>query len=107
MKVENFKDDIFSRIVPLEEVNWRAIEMIMEAYAEKYPEELTGCFAYVEQLRSEKSNEYASAGSQRHAYEIPGRLHKALSIKFPKLFEGENLRTFLSMYPNFQVAEKL
>jgi len=105
--VETFNDDIFSRVVPLEEISWTAIEMIMEAYAEKYPEELMGCFAYVKQLKESKNNDFASEGSQRHAYEVPERLHKALSIKFPKLFEGENLKKFLNLYPGFQVANKL
>lgn len=101
-------ENVFDRVKPLEEVRWGAIEMIMEAYAEKYPEELAGCFEYVRQLK-EGTDAFGSTGkgSQRHAYEIPERLHKALSIQFPLLFEGENLRKFLSMYPNFQVADKI
>lgn len=100
-------ESIFDRIVPLEQVNWNAVKLIMESYAEKYPDETLGCMEYVRQLKESKDNQYASAGSQRHVYELPSRLHKALSIKFPKLFDGENLIEFLKLYPGFQVADKL
>ena len=100
-------ENIFDRVKPLEEVRWGAIEMIMDAYAEKYPEELAGCFEYVRQLKDGTNDAFATSGAQRHAYEVPARLHKALSVQFPRLFEGENLRKFLSMYPNFQVADKI
>lgn len=104
-------EELFNRISPEEEVNWHVVQLIMEGYAERYPEELVGCIELVKKMRAEKTNSYAlsdKGGSEmRHVYEIPSSLGNALKIKYPKIFDGKNLRQFLKLYPIFQIAEKI
>lgn len=101
---------LLERIKPEEEVNWKVVQDIVEGYAERFPEELTGCVAYVKQLRSASNGSYALMSKDtemRHLYEIPERLTRGLTMKYPKVLSGKNLRQFLKLYPIFQVAEKL
>lgn len=86
--------------------------MIVDGYAERNPEEIAGCIEYVKKLRKESLNDYAlvsdAGGSdRRHMYEIPSKLHQALSMKFPKIFDGDNVIKFLKLYPIFQIPKKL
>lgn len=102
-------ESILSRPTMVQEstVNWNVVKLVMDEYTARYPEEIVGCMEYVKQLKATKENEFASSGEgMRHLYELPARLQKALQAKYPDLFKEANLRTFLEIYPAFQVAEK-
>lgn len=89
-------------------VNWNVVKLVMDGYTEKHPEEIVGCMEYVKQLKATKENAFASSGdNMRHLYELPSRLQKGLALKYPELFQGDNLKQFLELYPAFQVADKV
>ena len=103
---------ILERLRPEQEVRWPLVQMIVEGYAERHPEDIALCASYVKRLRAEKVDQKfaeISEGSQmRHLYELPDRLSMALSTIFPSLFTQEkNVFQFLKMYPLFQIPEKL
>lgn len=105
-------EDILARIVPEEEVNWEIVKGVVDGFTERYPYEIAGCIEYVKKLRTQTKDSYGvvtdkDGSNRRHMYEIPERLHRALSIKYPKVFDGKNLRHFLKLYPIFQIPEKL
>jgi len=103
---------LLNRIVPEEEVNWDLVRQIVEGYAERHPEEFMGCTEYVKTLRrAAKDTKYGtmegSGSEMRHIYELPDRLARGLTIKYPSVLSGRNLRYFLKLYPIFQIPEKL
>jgi hypothetical protein len=104
-------EELTSRIISDNEVNWDIVQQIVEEFTRRHPDVIAGCIDYVEELRKSKTNQYAlekgSQSNRRHIMEIPSSLLKGLSLKYPTLFTGENQRKFLKLYPIFQVAEKL
>ncbi len=101
---------ISERVVPEDEVNWNVVRLIVEGYTARHGEEVRGCALHVQRLREEARTAYGEWGTEsraRHVYELPTALEMGISIKYPKALKGENLRTFLGMFPEFQVAEKL
>lgn len=99
------------RIVPEDDVNWNVVRMIVQGYSERHPEEVAGCYMYVADIRSKlKNEEFASLDSDahaRHIYELPPALKDALSMKYPEVLKGDNLKHFLELFPKFQIPEKV
>lgn len=105
-------ESVLARITPEDEVNWEVVKGVVEGFTERYPHEVAGCVEYVKKLRTQTKDAYGlvtekDGSNRRHVYEIPSRLHKALSTKYPKVFDDKNLRHFLKLYPIFQIPEKL
>lgn len=104
-------ESLLERIKPEDEVNWKIVKDIVEEYANRHPEEFMGCVEYVKSLRKEKINKFAVAkdgeAEMRHIYELPSRLARALSLKYPLVLSGKNLKQFLKFYPIFQIPEYL
>lgn len=97
-------------LIPEEEVNWNVVRLLVQKYTERHPEEVNGCKIHVQELRQElktRFGEWQTEGRTRHIFELPSRLESAISMKYPKALKDENLRRFLSMFPDFQVAEQL
>ena len=99
-------------VVPDDIVNWNVVGIVIDKYAERYPEEMIGCVDYVLQMRK-KHGPMDSFGivekdtQRRHMYEMPPRLMGALTVKYPLLLTGRNLNKFLKKYPVFRVTEKI
>ena len=103
-------DELSEKVVPEDEVNWKVVKLIVEKYTDRHPEEVAGCIIHVKGLRQELKNRFGSwetEGRERHIFELPVNLEMALSIKYPKLLKEENLKQFLGIFPQFQVAENL
>lgn len=103
-------EEMSERVVPEDEVNWNVVKLIVQKYADRHPEEMACCVIHVKQLRQElktRFGEWGTEGRERHVFELPTNLEMALSMKYPKVLKAENLAKFLSLFPQFQVAEKL
>lgn len=97
-------------LIPEEEVNWNVVRHIVRLYTERHAEEVAGCKIHVGKLRQELKTKFGEWGVEsraRHVYELPNGLEMALSMKYPKILKDENLKRFLQMFPDFQVAESL
>jgi len=98
------------KVVPEDEVNWNVVRLIVEGYTARHAEEVHGCILHVQSLREQaktRFGEWGTEGRTRHVYELPTALEMGISIKYPKALKGDNLRIFLGMFPDFQVAECL
>jgi hypothetical protein len=103
---------ILERLKPEQEVRWPLVQMIVEGYAERHPEDVALCAAYVKKLRAQKADqrfaEISDSSQMRHLYELPEKLSMALNTVFPRLFTDEkNVHQFLKMYAIFRIPEKL
>ena len=97
-------------ITPSDEVNWNVVDLVITRYAARYPAEILGCEKIVKDFRSRAKTKFAETGGDmntRHLFEMPARLQTALDMKYPKLFTGKNLITFLKKYRLFCIPEKL
>jgi hypothetical protein len=98
-------------VTPDDEVNWRVVQLIVERFTEKYPEEVMGAAEYVKMLKNDaKDKKFGTTdgdASTRHLMELPNRLEYGLSLKYPQIFKGKNLKTFFKLYPIFFIPEKL
>lgn len=104
--------------LPEEKVKWSVVELIVEGYTARFPEEVMGCAEYVKQKKAEKGalNDYAlmegkmgdgANSDRRYMYELPSRLKTALEIKYPSVLKGTNLTKFLKKYSIFCIPDKL
>lgn len=98
-------------ITPEDEVNWKVVQLIVEKFTEKHPEEVIGAAEYVKMLRSQaRDKKFGATGTDsnnRHLMEIPNRLDYGLTLKYPQIFKGKNLKHFFKLYPIFFIPEKL
>lgn len=98
-------------ITPEDEVNWKVVQLIVEKFTENHPEEVIGAVEYVKMLRKEAHDKkFATTGSEshgRHIMELPNRLDYGLTLKYPLIFKGKNLKHFFKLYPIFFIPEKL
>lgn len=102
--------ELQARVVPNDEVNWRQVQLLVEIYTDRHPEEIAGCIEVVKQKRAQLTNKFGLTSEEnemRHLYELPPNLYAALTYKWPKVLTDKNLRHFLRTYPIFCVAEKL
>lgn len=102
------------RCEPEETVNWAVVRLLVEKYTERHPEEVVGCMEYVKTLKAAAKDrkfgqvQDGDGGSQmRHLMEIPDRLETALTMKYPLIFKGKNLKKFHGLYPVFFIPEKI
>lgn len=98
------------RITPEDEVNWNVVTLIVQGYSSRHQEEVAGCIIHVQKLRDELKTQFGEWGVEsrtRHIFELPTGLNMALTTKYPKVLKDENLKHFLGLFPQFQVAEKL
>lgn len=100
-----------TNVTPTEDINWNVVQIIVEKFTERYPEEVIGAAEYVKQLRAaskdRKFNELSEDSGRRHVMELPHRLDYALTLKYPQIFTGKNLHKFFKLYPIFFIPEKL
>lgn len=103
-------ESLSERVTPEEEVNWNVVKLIVDGYRGRHEEEVAGCVFHVKQLRDDLKTKFGELGVEsgaRHIYELPTSLEMALTMKYPKVLKEENLKRFLSLFPQFQVAETL
>lgn len=110
-KILGITESKLSNIEPSEEVNWSVVQIIVEKYTERHPEEVIGAAEYVKKLRfaakDKKYGELSADSGRRHVMELPDRLDYALTLKYPKVFSGANLKKFFKLYPIFFIPEKI